>query len=304
MHLITDSNYLLRRAYHVKSLATLHNSSGIATGGVFGFLKGLHGALLKFQNVNKCTAVFDSKHSARRLAIHPEYKSNRKKTDLTEEELKERSSFIRQKMYLKYILSKLGCRVLEVPDTEADDVIYHLTRKLTGNKIVMSEDKDLFQTVSDTTSLYRPRADQLVTTENFEEYAKFPMSKFLLARALVGDPSDCIKGVRGVGVKTAASIVQFADTPEKVASSCASSTKKVLQRVSNCQATLEKNLLLIDLSLEQFSTEQLAFIDTVESNPVLIDLEKIVRFFSYMEFKSLTKHGDYTVWVSPFHMLG
>jgi 5'-3' exonuclease len=114
---------------------------------------------------------------------------------------------------------------IDVRGFEADDVIGYLSRNLMGEKIIISADSDFLQLLSDTVSVYN--GHQFYTPDVFFEKLGFDSTRFVMYRAMAGDRSDNVKGVRGVGVTTAKKIVQKVSTvTELIAYSEASSDRK------------------------------------------------------------------------------
>ena len=305
MHLLIDTHYLMHRVLNTKSYQNMRTTDGRLTGGVYGVLKSLHSSFGKFATINKCTAVFDSGYSQRRKSLSAEYKSNRVKANPTEEEVAYRRNFNSQKVYVKYILGKLGCRVLELQGKEADDILFWLTRNIPGRKVVMSDDRDILQCVCDGTVVYRPLADQIANQENFQKIAKFKYESYLAARAMIGDPADCIHGVKGVGEKTAQAIFNEVTTLEEAVQLCSKSKKKAHKAVVEKREHLELNMKLLDLSMEEFSEEEVAFINRVLGLTCRVGVNHAIEFFKTMQFHSMLGKDlvDFARWAAPFHLL-
>ena len=154
---------------------------------------------------DRCIVVWDGGRDAERLKLYPEYKQRKKEP--TEAEKKERDLFFIQMNKLIAVLSKLGIEQYKLvkPKREADDVIYSLiTNKILLEDIfsVVSSDKDFFQLFSSSADiiLYSPIKKMLINKEMAEEMYKIDIEKhFLDYRALVGDPSDNLPGVKDIG---------------------------------------------------------------------------------------------------------
>jgi 5'-3' exonuclease len=314
-HLIVDSHYLLHRVMNVPALAGMRRSDGMSTGGVYGFLKTLRSALMKLDGVVQCTAVFDLGYSARRKLFSEEYKSNRHKLNPTDADLEYKGAFRSNRQYLKYALSKLGCRVIELPSREADDIIYFLASTTEGSKVVLSDDKDMLQNVRKEVAVYRPMADVIVTTDNFLEETGYVREHYILARALVGDPGDCIFGINGIGPKGAANLVNSlpvdCDDPVRALLALESAPnvrKKAIDLVRVSEDLIRKNMFLLDLSLEEFEAEEIEKMLSILSLPAHVKSPELLEFFSKMEFKSLFSQergglDDTLRWLTPFHRL-
>ena len=147
---------------------------------------------------NRIICVFDGPNGKdRRKAIYPEYKAQRKESDLKETvtEVAKRTREILQ--HSPYI-------VVYENGMEADDAIAAIAEKIKGNVLVISGDRDLYQLTS-------PRTDVITFKGDLLRYACTP-EQFLMMKILTGDPSDNIKGIAGVGPKNAEKIVTHYET--------------------------------------------------------------------------------------------
>jgi 5'-3' exonuclease len=184
------------------------DDNGNHIGGMSGFLKSLGLAIRTFKPT-RCVVVFDGKGgSQRRRKVFPEYKSNRKPPvrlnrvyDMTTDE-QERENMKWQLVSLIEILEHLPVTILAIDNVEADDVIAYMTQLVTavrGESIIYSMDKDFYQLVSHNIKLYSPVKKKTYTEEVIlEEFGIHP-KHFHFFRALDGDKSDNIDGVKGVG---------------------------------------------------------------------------------------------------------
>ncbi len=162
---------------------------------------------------DRCIVVWDGGRDAERLELYPEYKQRKKEPTKTEK--KERDLFFIQMNKLIAILSRLGIEQYKLvkPKREADDVIYSLIHaKILLEDIfsVISSDKDFFQLFTSPAEvvLYSPIKKLLINKELAEEMYKIPMDQFLNYRGLVGDPSDNLPGVKGIGPAKAVWLVK------------------------------------------------------------------------------------------------
>lgn len=126
-----------------------------------------------------------------------------------------RRAFTENSDDLRAILPSLGIRLAQLRGREADDVVARIAkdRSMSGeHALVVSEDKDFIQLVSDRVTLYRPIADQLYNMNTLHTYIPVPQWFYLIARAMDGDDSDEIPGVRGVGEKTVVRVAELLTT--------------------------------------------------------------------------------------------
>ena len=203
--LIIDGNSILNRAYY--GIRPLTAPDGTPTNAVYGFLN----ILFKYIDEEKpdmlCVA-FDVKEKTFRHKMYTEYKAQRKPAP---------EDFLAQIPVIKEVLSAMNCLCLELPGYEADDIIGTISRLCDERKTecrILTGDKDDLQLASDNTviKLVITRMGQTSTTdygeaEFVEKYGIEP-NAFIDVKALMGDTSDNIPGVKGIGEKTAMSLIQ------------------------------------------------------------------------------------------------
>lgn len=138
-----------------------------------------------------------------RYEAFPDYKGTRNKTP---EQIKAKEEYHAQTPYIKKMVSMLGVGQLEIDGFEADDIAYQLTKTLVGKGYdvkLVSSDKDWLQMISSkAVSWYDPRLDRHCNINFFEEFTGFrTIEQFVAAKCIVGDASDNIDGVPGLGDK-------------------------------------------------------------------------------------------------------
>jgi 5'-3' exonuclease len=206
--LIVDALNTFMRSY--SAIPTL-DDDGRHIGGMAGFMKSLGFAIRSFKPT-RVVLVFDGKGgSVRRRKIYKEYKANRKPPtrlnrsyDMTTDE-QERDNMKWQLVSLIDMVECLPVSILAIDNIEADDTIAYMAELVTkngGTSIIYSTDKDFLQMVSPHVKLYNPVKKKTFNEEIvLETYGVHP-SNFVFYRALLGDKSDNIDGVRGAGEKT------------------------------------------------------------------------------------------------------
>lgn len=205
--LVDGLNTFLRSYAAVPSM----DEDGNHVGGMIGFLKSLGLAIRTFKPT-RVVIVFDGKGgSQRRRKLYPQYKANRKPPvrlnrayDMTtDEQEKENMKF--QLVSLIEMLECLPVTILALDNVEADDVIAYLSQLVTtagGDSIIYSTDKDFFQLAAPNIKIYNPiKKKTFDETVILEDYGIHP-KHFHFFRALNGDKSDNIDGVKGVGEVT------------------------------------------------------------------------------------------------------
>ncbi|GLZ09703.1 hypothetical protein Acsp03_71690 [Actinomadura sp. NBRC 104412] len=175
--------------------------------GVFGFF-----ALLRVAVRDELTAhpeimvVFDGEHgSARRRELDPGYKAHRGKDETA-------LAPIKALPHIKQGLDLLTVPWIEIDDAEADDVIAALACTWSGdrNAVIMSGDRDMYQLVTDRVlvlNIAKPAGQRLIDAKHIQARYGVPPAAWCCRTGLVGDPSDGIKGVRGIGAVTAARLL-------------------------------------------------------------------------------------------------
>ena len=203
--LVVDGLNTFIRAY---AASPTTNINGDHIGGISGFLLSV-GHAIKSINPTRVVIVFDGKDgSAKRRKLYPEYKAHRKfKIRLNRAEtVDQEDNQLQQLMRLVEYLEVLPFTTIVSDGVEADDVIAYISedylKERDSQVFIMSSDKDFMQLVNDRIHIWSPTKKQLYyTTDVYEQYGIMPHN-FALFRALLGDDSDNIPGVSGLGLKT------------------------------------------------------------------------------------------------------
>ena len=194
---LIDAANTLYRAFF--ALPPLRNASGQPTGAVLGFANML-GKVVREEQPDAIAIAMDPKGGSFRTELYPEYKANR---DAQPEDLTSQFEILRE------LIAAWRLPMIEVPGFEADDVIASLVEQAPEDVEVMivSTDKDLMQLCSDRVVLLDTVKDRRVGPAEVEERFGVLPERLLDLRALVGDPSDNIPGVKGIGEKGAAKLL-------------------------------------------------------------------------------------------------
>lgn len=199
LYLVDGSGYIFR-AYH--SLPPLTNPEGTPVGAVYGFINMMLKVLDGIEDGGYAAVIFDAGRKTFRNDIYPEYKAHRPPAP---EDLVPQFSLVRD------ATRALNLPAIEMENYEADDLIatYAKSAREAGMEVVVvSSDKDLMQLVQDGISLLDPMKQKPIGRD--EVIAKFgvPPEKVIEAQALIGDSSDNVPGVPGIGPKTAAELIE------------------------------------------------------------------------------------------------
>ncbi|MBP8646282.1 MAG: DNA polymerase I [Syntrophobacteraceae bacterium] len=192
--IIDGSSYIYRAFY---AMTRLTNSRGMPTHAIYGFARMIR-KVLREKNPDYVCVVFDAPGPNFRHSLYEAYKATRQKMP---------EDMAVQVPYIKALVRHQGIPQLEVPGYEADDLIATLTQVARNQGVavtIVSADKDLLQLVQDPwVRLWDPRKDQVLTEKSVQERFGVPPAHMRDYLALVGDSTDNIPGVKGVGDKTA-----------------------------------------------------------------------------------------------------
>lgn len=206
-YLLVDANNLLCRAHYASGLT---NKKGEKVSGTFGTMKMMKNLLEKFQPETTIVA-WDEGKSKQRIAIYPEYKAQREKNRKPQDV----EDLHRQRVQIQKIFDWLPVIQLKVQDVEADDIIGILCEKLKGSKVIVSNDTDFVQCVTKETKLYLPNKKEILTPETVNDHLGFDVKYYVLWKSMVGDTSDNIKGIKGIGPVKATKIILAKDKMKK-----------------------------------------------------------------------------------------
>lgn len=198
--IIIDGNSLANRAFY--AMPYLTNKKKQPSGAVFGFAN-LITKLIVEQKPDYMAVAFDHARKTFRNEIFADYKGTRKETP---------EDLIFQFGVIKQMLSDMKIKTFEFAGIEADDIIGTISKNSGVKNILVSGDRDLLQLISDNTEVWLTRKG-VTEIDKYDEkalYAKFSLkpSGIIDLKALMGDSSDNIPGVKGVGEKTALSLLE------------------------------------------------------------------------------------------------
>ena len=280
---IIDGYAILYRAHYALIRNPLITSYGFHTSALFGFTNQLI-KIIKDENPDYLVCAFDSKEKTFRHKIYSDYKANRPEMP---EELQ------KQIPHLWELLDGMNIPVLRKPGYEADDIIGTVTESVLDKKIqsyIVSGDKDFMQLINDKIFLYTPgkrnSAPDIYDKDGVIKKWGLPPEKIIDLLALMGDSSDNVPGVAGVGIKTAVKLLKEYDNIESVLDNAPKISNK---RVHNGlisgrdKAFLSKELVTIIKDVD---------VDTNVENFLLksFDQEALGKKFEELEFYALLKY--------------
>lgn len=271
--LAIDGNSILNRAFY--GIKLLSNKNGIFTNAIFGFMNIY---LKNFGEVKPdCVAVaFDLPDPTFRHKAVPTYKANRKGMP---------PELAQQLPLIKDLLKFMGIKVVECAEYEADDILGTLSEVCTdsGNEcFILTGDRDSLQLINKnvTVLLATNKGDIRYTPEKFREDYGFEPINLIDLKALMGDSSDNISGVAGIGEKTASALIKEYGTIENLYANYTDSnlTKGVKNKLANGEDSAKESKWLativrdvpIDKELGSYRTGD---INTAEVSKLLTELE-------------------------------
>ncbi len=284
--LIDGSSYLYR-AFHVPNLQKLSNAQGEPTGAVYGVINMVR-KLIQEHHPAHIAVVFDAPGKTFRDELYPAYKANRPPMP---DELR------CQIEPLHAVIRAMGIPLLQVEGVEADDVIGTLARKAAerGRRVLISTgDKDFAQLVDERVQLVNTMSGTTLDPAGVQEKFGVPAERMIDFLALVGDSSDNIPGVPGVGPKTAAKWLGEYGSLEGLKADATAVKGKAGEnlRASLDQLELSRQLATIRCDLElETDPEQLA-----PSEP---DTESLRELFTAMQFRSWLRELDEAAPAAP-----
>ena len=249
--LVIDGHSMAFRAFYALPVEKFVTAQGQHTNAVYGFASMLIKILEKYQPSHVAVAFDVSRHSFR-TEEYPEYKGTR---DATPEEFKGQIELIRD------LLGAMGIRSLSREGFEADDflaTLAHRGAQADMRVFVVSGDRDSFQTVTDTVTVLYPGLTpgdlREMTPERIEDKYGVPPYRYPEIAALVGEASDNLPGVPGVGPKTAAQWINRFDGLDNLLENADQVTGKrgeaLREHVDDVRRNRRLNHLLTDMDLE------------------------------------------------------
>ncbi|CAB4334552.1 MAG: DNA polymerase I [Actinobacteria bacterium] len=274
--LVLDGHSLAYRAFHALPVENFQTSSGQHTNAVYGFMSMLV-TVLKERKPTHIAVAFDISRETFRSQQYPEYKATRAKSP---EEFKGQVELIKQ------ILEALNIQVVTAPNFEADDILATLAKTSTIPVSIVSGDRDSFQLVASDVSVLYPRKGMTdlvnMTDEAIQEKYGVSSNRYRDLAALVGESSDNLPGVPGVGPKTAAkwineygSLEEILATKETIAGKVGEALREHSEQVA---LNYELNRLIDNIDIP---TDVLVYAKRS------YDISQVHRLFDELEFSAL-----------------
>ncbi len=280
-YLIDGSGYIFRAYYALPPLS--RKSDGMPTGAVSGFCSMLFKLLedsKSSENKNKPThfaVIFDSARKNFRNEIYSEYKANR--SDAPDD-------LIPQFEFIRKSVKAFNLPSIELINYEADDLIATYAEKILkeGAKVtIISSDKDLMQLYKKNIRIYDPMKNKFISNEDINNKFGVNPDKVIDVQALAGDSSDNVPGVPGIGVKTAAELINQYDNLENLLKNA----DKVKQNKRRETLIQNKDKAIISKKLVTLKKDVPVKNHISEFELKEIDKDKLYNFLREMEFNRL-----------------
>ena len=281
--IILDGNSIMFRAYFATAYTgnLMQARSGLYTNAIYGFVNMIQ-HIIQTPDMTNIFVAFDKGKKTLRHQEYSEYKGGRKKTP---------EEFLMQIPYIKEYLDVLGIKHLELDDYEADDIVGSMAVKaspLFDEIMVISGDKDLLQLAHGNIHVYLTKKGltdlDCYTEENFKEKMGFESSLMTDYKGLLGDTSDNLPGVSGVGIKTACKLLNEYGSLENIIASTDNMKGKIKDAIiaDKEQALRSKKLATLYLNIDLGINVE----DTLYVSPKLSLLRE---FYEKMDFNSFIK---------------
>ena len=316
--LVIDAMNMLIRSF---SLLKAMNPSGHHVGGLVGFLRSL-GYVTRIFDPTRVMIVWDGKGgSANRKNIDPNYKAQRATSRIThwglyDSKAEEMEALIGQLYRTQDYLECLPVQQLQMEKLEADDIIAYIAKRASMSNVkkctIISSDKDFLQLVDDTIEVYAPVKKKTFTESNIFDELKVLPENYNVVKALLGDNSDNLAGVKGLGIKTI--ISEFPDlvnksgtTLEYVYDVCAAKLeekkfKKIFPKIITEWDRVETNYKLMDLNVSDLDEkEKSVVVDTIKSPVPDLQTGAFLRLLEKDKIEGITKNTE--GWLENFRGL-
>ena len=311
--LIDGMNTLIRSFSLLKAM----NPTGSHVGGIVGFLRSL-GYVTRIFDPTRVLIVWDGKGgSANRKNIDPNYKAQRATSRITHWGLydtkeQEMEALIGQLYRVQDYLECLPLQQLSIEKLEADDIMAWIAKKASVSNVkkctIVSSDKDFLQLVDDTIEVYAPVKKKTFTKDNIFEELKVLPQNYNVVKALLGDNSDNLQGVKGLGIKTIVSEfpkllteVTNLDYVFKVAEEKLEG-KKIFSKIIHNWDRVETNFELMNLHTTSLDEKEKEYVNsTLKSATPDLQTGAFLHMLDKDKIEGITKNTE--AWLENFRSL-
>lgn len=285
------------------------NQDGVHIGGLAGFLRSL-GYLIKLHQPTSVYIVFDGMGSStNRKNLLPEYKSNRNITRITNWDIfdsldDENDAKVDQISRLIHYLRCLPVNTVSLDKAEADDVIAYLAnfcaKEHDSKSIIVSSDRDFIQLVSNNITVYRPTEKDFYTPDTVKEKFDILPHNFIIYKTLLGDNSDKVQGIKGLGTKKLLKLFPELTTRQvSLDDILAISAEKYKEHVIYSkivfeETNLRRNYQLMDLQNPLVDGNQIRIIEQmVDQQTPSLDIPSFLQMYNEDGLGNILKNANY-----------
>jgi DNA polymerase-1 len=293
------------------------NLQGHHTGGLIGFLRSLR-YLTRTIDPTRVICVFDGQGSSvNRKNMNPEYKANRNINRITnweifEDKADEYASMTMQMHRLVEYLQCLPTTLISIDKVEADDIISYLAQQFAarGKKVtIVSSDKDYLQIVNENIEVYSPIKKKTYGKKEVLEELGVTPENYLIMKSLLGDDSDNLSGIKGLGPKTLlkefpALVGQKEVMLEDIYKICEEKlqTKKIFANIIYDWDKVKLNHEMMNLSTPRLSEEEILHILDKMREPIpSLQVQPFLRMIDMDSIEALNKNVE--GWIEVFRPL-
>ena len=306
--LFIDGLNLFFRNFAVMNMV---NPDGVHIGGLGGFFRSL-GAMIRQIDPTQVYVVFDEAGSSNnRKNINPLYKSGRDLQRITnwdafDDKQDEDDSKVDQMVRVIQYLKTLPVKTVSIDKVEADDIISYLCNKVINKPedkaFIVSSDKDFIQLVNDNVIVYRPMEKEYYTEQTVIDKYKMSPKNFILHKTLLGDNSDQIKGIKGLGEKGL--YKKFPELMERdmdlqdIFSICEAKFKDhvVYARVLQNMDEMENNYKIMNLENPMISNKEKEYLNKVVNSEIPPYIpEQFVAFYNQDKLGGMIRNVEFWV---------
>lgn len=275
-----DSMAILYRNYFAMIRSPMFNSKGLNTSGIFGFFSQIV-RIIESEQPDYLAVVSDTAEPTFRHQRYPEYKATREKMP---------DDLVEQLPYLPRLVEALNLPFIAMPGYEADDVIGTLMRVCREQQVdgmMVTSDKDYMQLVTESILMFNHKNQKIGIKQVEEKFGCAP-GQVIDILGLMGDSSDNVPGVKGVGEKTAIKLIsQYGSIPDLYDSIDELPKNKLKEKLINDRenAFLSRELVTIDINVPlEISLPDLSLKSTnLHDNQALIEILEELEFNSFLK---------------------
>jgi len=312
--MVIDAMNMLIRSF---SLLKAMSPTGHHIGGLVGFLRSL-GYVTRIFDPTRVIVVWDGKGgSGNRQNINPDYKAHRATNRIThwglyDTKQEETEALVGQLFRTKDYLECLPVHQIMMEKLEADDIIAYIAQQATKTKkkiTIISSDKDFLQMINEHVEVYAPVKKKVYTAQNTKEEIKVIPENYNIVKALLGDNSDGLSGVKGLGIKTIVS--EFPDVVNKpktnldyIFNVCEKNIegKKIFSKIIHQWDKVETNFKLMNLHESVLDNkEKNTILDIIKSEVPSLQAGAFLHLLDTDRIEGITKNTE--GWLENFRGL-